>query len=356
MWEHKQSTRRILAFPPSVLVALFTLFFFVSPALASDTSEPSTEGDRTVEEASSASEEDTLEEETAKEQETVHHDPDDDSELEDPVDDLSVAAERIDEHTPHAIGQIVVDARSEEPVRAELGDEERQLLMDAIQSAMAAEENEEYEEARQEYANAYEIYPHSNLLLSVTRTSHALGEKRTARTGYEVFLERQPDYENRPGIEERIEELDAAIEEEEIGEIDEVPVASDRSFSLPSAVGWGGVAAVVLGTTSMLAGGAISSSVEREFSELETAVDAGDREGSLQSAREIGKKQSRGKFFMYGGVTVLLTGATLVVLDYTVLDRPPLFGGGEASQTSSSRTPSVAVEQDRVLLQWRGSF
>lgn len=264
-----------------------------------------------------------------------------------------------DDDSSQALRRIVVDDPGEEPERGELDANQRQELTEHLQAAMTAEEDERYEEARKRYIQAYDIYPHSNLLLGIARTSLHLDDEETARDGYQTFLTRQPEYDNREEIEARIEELEASLEEDDVAEPVE-PTEEASGSSLPSKVGWAGLGGVFLGTVSLITAGAISSSVDGQFDELEAAVEDGDRDASLLQARDIGRRQAHGRFFLYGGVTLVVVGATMVVVDYAVLDRPPLVGGTSTEETSANSSlrpaPSVAADDDSILLQWTGTF
>ena len=315
----------------SILVAFVcTSLFFSTPALASEISEPSKEVE-------------SSEDDTADAVEGID-------------DDIPETAPQVDDDTPEEVKRIVAHDREKEPSRAELDDDEAEQLTETLQTAIAAEEQKEYDKARQKFVHAYDIHPHSNLLLSVARTSDNLGEQPAALEGYQTFLKRQPDYDNRSQIEERIEFLEEArkkaAKKKDLQKTEEM---TTTGLSLPSAVGWTGVAGVVVGTGSLIAAGAISSSVDREFTQLEASVEAGERSESLQTARDIGRKQARGRFFMYGGLTMVFAGATLVVVDYAVLDRPPLFGE-ESSEASLRRTPELVAGQEAVLLKWGRTF
>lgn len=254
-----------------------------------------------------------------------------------------------DDPTPEVIEEIVTDDRPEDPSRDELDDSQTDRLTKTLQAAIDAEEEGDHRAARQQFADAYQIHPHSNILLSVARTSDHLGEEETAMAGYRTFLKRQPDYANRADIEDRIAYLEQSVADQQ-REIETVDTP------LPSAVGWAGVGTATAGVASLIAAAAVASSVDREFTALETAVEEGQTDASLQRAREIGRRQAWGQVWMYGGLTMLAAGATLVAVDYLMLDRPSLFTGSESDDSSSTYSPTVAAGADSVLLQWNLSF
>ena len=264
-----------------------------------------------------------------------------------------------DDDTPSQVEQIVMDDRDGEPDRNELTSEQEQELTERIRAGIDAEEQQDYEQAREHFVRAYEIHPHSNLLLSVVRTSDHLGESRTTRTGYQTFLKRQPDYENREGIEDRITALEQQIEQQEKQQEKQQEEKRRAEMSLwPSEVGWAGAGAVLTGGISLIAAGVISSSVDNDFQQLDAAVAAGEREDALVQARDIGRRQAWGRFWLYGGVLMVTAGAGLVAMDMLMLDRAPWMplGLGDSDGSTDGAGASVSVGEQGVMLQFSGSF
>lgn len=232
---------------------------------------------------------------------------------------MAFAMEELEAMAPE---EVVGDLRVEEPDRDELDGEEIQALMEAMRAALAAEEAEDYWVARERFLDAYKIYPHANILLSVARVSERLGEHELALEGFRTFLDRQPDYEGREGVEERIEGLEAlaaARKEEEVestglrlSALEEL----DWESAMPSTVGWIGAGALVVGLGSMIGAGRISSRVESDFEALEQAAEARDREEYQRLEDQIESSQRGGKILLYGGAVLAAGGVGLLSYDY----------------------------------------
>lgn len=243
---------------------------------------------------------------------------------------------------------VFADDRGDDPGRESLTDEEAQQLAASMNRAFTAEEEERYEDARDSFLRSYSIYPHSNLLLSIARVSARLGNTERALAGYERFLERRPDFEERDKIEERIEVLEGELERE--SEVADGPVFS--KLSMPSYIGWIGVATALVGTTGLVAGGLTASSIDGDFEALQQAEADGDRDRYIELSDDIESKQSRGRVFTYGGLGLVAAGAAVIALDYIYFDEPALFSPS-AADAGLSVEPLV---DGGAAVRWRSSF
>lgn len=239
---------------------------------------------------------------------------------------------------------VVNDERLDEPDRGELEEEELQAWALAMRSALEAEEAHDYEQARDDFVRAYQIFPHSNVLLSVARVSANLGDSEVALAGYERFLQRRPDYENRQEIEERIAALQPEAEEER------EPI--DFAQFMPSNMGWLGVGAVVVGTVSMIGGGRAASRVDDDFELLQQARQQEDRDEYLRLESDISSRQTRGKVFLYGGMALTAAGVGLVVYDL-FLDEPSL---SDDTQIPTARLEVEPLVGQGFFMRWTMSF
>lgn len=246
--------------------------------------------------------------------------------------------------------EVVLDERRGEPDRSELQEEETAALMEAMRTALEAEEGEDYELARDEFVRAYQIYPHSNILLSVARVSASHGALETAVLGYRRFLERQEDYANREELEGRIEEMEAQLEADKKAE--QKPIFEVAEV-MPSTIGWVGAGVAVVGMISMIGGGRSASRVDRDFESLEQAQQDGDRDEYSRLYDDISSRQTRGKVFLYGGMGLMAAGIGLLVVDYVVLDEPALFFDKEPT---AGRLEFDMVPGEAVMMRWRMSF
>ncbi len=247
---------------------------------------------------------------------------------------------------------VVLDERKEEPDRSEVEEEETAALMQAMRTALEAEEGEDYELARDEFVRAYQIYPHSNILLSVARVSASHGALETAVLGYQRFLERQEDYENREELERRIDEMEAQLAAEREAEEEQKPAFEVAEF-MPSTIGWVGAGVAVVGMISMIGGGRSASRVDRDFETLEQAQQDGDRDEYSRLYDDISSRQTRGKVFLYGGMGLTAAGIGLLVVDYVVLNEPALFFDNDAT---AGRLELDMVPGEAVMMRWRMSF
>lgn len=234
--------------------------------------------------------------------------------------------------------EVVDDERVEEPDRAELATDEAQELAGRLDSAMEHESNGEFERSRREFVEAYDVHPHSNILLSVARTSAEMGDDEVALRGYRAFLDRQPDYENREAIEERITAIEQRRDESFVG-----------SLQWPSEVGWSGTTAMVVGIGALVGAGGLASSVDSDFEAMEDAEARGDWDEYGDRARTIGGKQMAGRILLYGGAGLAAVGLSTLLVDVLYLDRPPLFGG---TGSGTSTAAAASFDGDGFSIQW----
>ncbi len=268
---------------------------------------------------------------------------------------------------------IVTDSRSDDPDRADLDDEQSQLVATHMRLALEAEEKKRYDEARLHFVAAYRIFPHSHLLLSVARTADRADDFELAIKGYRRFVERRPDYEHRDDVHIRIETMKLAIL---LSEKPDKPVAgadhgdqtprpasdplpegtgsSDSRLPVPtfSAFGWSGIAATTLGLSSLLAAGLTASSIDRDFEELERLHAQRNYDQYQQLSGEVDSKQSRGKFLFYGGLAITALGAGAVVYDILIDDAP----SSPAAQVNRSQWTVSVDDSHRPTLHFLRSF
>ncbi len=269
-----------------------------------------------------------------------------------------------DTERPWTSGDVVGDARMEEPSRDDLEDDEAAELSALMSDALEAEEEGHYEEAQDKFSRAYAIFPHSNLLLSVARVSAKAEEPETALQGYQYFLERRQDYENREAVEQRIEELEREIANQEEAqrqaakeaaeEQPSVQRTSRRDDRMPSALGWAGVGAATVGLTAMIVGGRIASSVDDDFQTLEQLAADGDQQGYDELATDIESSQSKGKFFLYSGLGLSVAGAALIAYDQLYLAGSTTPSSATDEAHSRLRIESLGTEG--AVLRWTRSF
>lgn len=254
---------------------------------------------------------------------------------------------------------VIDDERTQDPSRDDLEPDEAAELAQVMNAALEAEDEGRYEEAQNGFVESYEIFPHSNLLLSVARVSDRADDPEMALKGYRRFVERQPDYENREQLERRIQELEEelAVKEEKVtADETEAPGARDsrRDKLIPSSTrGRAGAGLAVLGLTSMVVGTATAASVSSDFDALEQLADQGDREGYDQLAGDIDSRQSRGKFFLYGGMGLTVIGGALLAMDRLYFDNP---SASPDVDEISSRVTLEPVSSNGATLRWTRSF
>lgn len=253
--------------------------------------------------------------------------------------------------SPMTTADVVADDRTEEPTRGDLDDEQAAEFSSLMNSALEAEEEERYEEAQQDFVRAYSIFPHSNILLSVARVSDRADDHDTAKEGYQNFLERQPDYQNRAQIEQRIDELEKEAKPDEVEEVDDQGLIADLD---PSTLGWVGIGATAVGLVSMFAGGRVASSVDSDFDRLEQHRADGNATEFAVLSSDIDSKQSRGKFLLYGGLGMTLVGAGLATYDLFFRDQPSVDSGVENGDIS--RLSVEPLGRNGAALRWSATF
>ena len=244
------------------------------------------------------------------------------------------------------VADVVSDQRMDEPTRADLSDEEQEQFAQSMRTALAAEEAGDYEEARTYFVEAYTVFPHSNLLLATARTSHRVGDDPHALEGYQSFLARRPDYENRDHLENLIADLEAP-EVEELPE-DAPPPAAAR----PSLIGWSGVGLAALGTVAMIGGARTASGVDSDFAVLDEYRTTGDRQAYESLADDMDSRQSRGKLFFYGGMGLVTVGAAAIVYDLVLSEPAP----GGAAPDHQARLLIGPTDDGGVSVSWHRRF
>ncbi len=258
--------------------------------------------------------------------------------------------------------EIIEDEGIDEPERSELDDDELRTLASLMSSALEAEKEKRFQEALHGFIEAYTIFPHSNLLLSVARVSERINDAEVALAGYRQFLQRRPDYERRDSVRVRIQTLKLKVayaEDENIEDGPEVEtqvsVEDSRGLPRPTALGWGGVAATTLGLSSLVAGGLVTSSIDDDFRELEQLGAHGAHDSHRELSQQIERKQSTGKALVYGGVGLTAMGAALVA--YDLLQWRSTISDDSEIQTSQNPRWTVDLhDSDGVSLRWRRIF
>lgn len=254
---------------------------------------------------------------------------------------------------------VIADERRDDPARSTLDGDETRKLTHLMTAGFEAEEQGHYGEAKQHFVEAYALFPHSNLLLSIARVAELSGDRDMALSGYERFVQRRPDYEKRDALHVRMEtirlEIQFAAEDDEEDDraAEEMIAHSSSRLSPPSALGWGGIVTAATGLTSVIAGGIVASSVNSDFEGLDQLHARGEYGDYQHLAHSIDDKQSRGKVLFYGGMGLVAVGSAIAV--YDVLQSPELSSAQE-SVTRKSRWTLAPLDSDGASLRWTRSF
>ncbi len=243
----------------------------------------------------------------------------------DPVDAEEVRAFTLDD--------VFADTRTEDPPRDSLSESDVDQLTEVMTAAIQTEQSGDHLGARDHYVDAYVIFPHSNIVLAIARTSANAEDYPAAVKAYDMYLERNPDGEEAEEVQRRAdayrELLPAELDEDE--DEDEEPQEEREPFLAnlpqPSVLGWAGLGLTVVGVGAMIGGGRTASGMDDRFAELEGTIEAEDREAYDRVSGEISSAQTRGRVFLYGGM--LLTAGGVGLLTYDLLlnqgqaDAPP---------------------------------
>ena len=89
-------------------------------------------------------------------------------------------------------------------------------LVELIESGKAAYDRGDFAQAREEFGQAYDLYPHPDLLYRIALCHERLGEDRLAVEFYRRFLAEAPDAPERARVEKTIEVIEARIARSEI--------------------------------------------------------------------------------------------------------------------------------------------
>ncbi len=120
------------------------------------------------------------------------------------------------------------DRDRDDPKRADLSERKRRQLKESLVTGRTLEKKGEYADALRAYRRAYDLFPHSAVLLSVARAHEELGHLERARRGYKAFLGRRPDYERRERIEATLERLEQQLTDREESSTRNTSSSSDR--------------------------------------------------------------------------------------------------------------------------------
>lgn len=122
-----------------------------------------------------------------------------------------------------------------------------------------------FDEALEHFEKAYEAKPIAGFLFNIAQCHRNLGHVDEAIFSYRKYLREQPDADNRPQVEQQIEELEEARDRRDAGILQEPPPSPRRKRpeTAPKPIYarwwfWGGVAAVAgagAGTLLLTRGG-----------------------------------------------------------------------------------------------------
>ncbi len=100
--------------------------------------------------------------------------------------------------------------------QSELDEQQEAHLLQLIKEGKGLYDQGEFSAARTKFAEAYEIYPHPDLVYRIALCHERLGEDAQAVEYYRRFLEEAPDAEERSRVEKTIEVIEARIAKSEI--------------------------------------------------------------------------------------------------------------------------------------------
>jgi hypothetical protein len=298
----------------------------------------------------------------------------------------------------------------DEPSRSKLSRQRQSRLETLLARGRKLERESSYDEALARYRSAYELFPHSAVLLSLARVHWKLDHDERAERAYEAFLARRPDYQERTRIESRLQTIrsrDSTADEPSESSASSPPGGTSRTSNghesepntrAPSAsgdddagrsetedwtptpaseatsststtpsppsrsetrgrvrstwgvLGWMGVGVLTSGA-GLLAGAAVAERTrQKRLDRLERA----GRIGAKQQFHTLRTRTTRARRLRqgltYGGAGVSLVGVSLIVLDVV---------GTESNHESAAPVAGLQVgthDRSTIWLGWRGRF